>query len=149
MDVHLPAELERLVQDKVASGRYRSADDVISTALRALEEQDLALDARAQAFKAEIERRVIDAIGSLDQGQNSQAIHPGRHPSRDDIPPAQNADTPPDLQERIRSRIERVTLERVAIRIALSHDTDQEAEAKVLTIPWAAPSPYRRREIIR
>lgn len=58
MDVHLPAELERLVQDKVASGRYRSADDVISTALRAFEEQDLALDARAQAFKAEIERRL-------------------------------------------------------------------------------------------
>jgi antitoxin ParD1/3/4 len=58
MNVHLPAELERLVQDKVASGRYRSADDVISTALRALEEQDLALDARAQAFKAEIERRL-------------------------------------------------------------------------------------------
>ena len=58
MDVHLPAELERLVQDKVASGRYRSADDVISTALRALEEQDLALDTRAQAFRAEIERRL-------------------------------------------------------------------------------------------
>jgi antitoxin ParD1/3/4 len=58
MNVHLPAELERLVQDKVASGRYRSADDVISTALRALEEQDLALDTRAQAFRAEIERRL-------------------------------------------------------------------------------------------
>ncbi|HXO30642.1 MAG TPA: type II toxin-antitoxin system ParD family antitoxin [Thermoanaerobaculia bacterium] len=58
MDVHLPADLERLVQDKVASGRYRSAEDVISTALRALEEQDLALDARALAFKAEIERRL-------------------------------------------------------------------------------------------
>jgi hypothetical protein len=39
-------------------------------------------------------------------------------------------------------------LERAAIRIALSHDTDQEREVKVLTIPWAAPSPYRRREII-
>jgi antitoxin ParD1/3/4 len=58
MDVHLPADLERLVRDKVASGRYRSADDVISTALRAFEEQDLALDARAQAFKAEIDRRL-------------------------------------------------------------------------------------------
>jgi antitoxin ParD1/3/4 len=58
MDVHLPAELERLVHDKVASGRYRSADDVISTALRALEEQDLALDARAQALKTEIGRRL-------------------------------------------------------------------------------------------
>ena len=102
----------------------------------------------ARVSAPEIESRVIEAIGSLDQGQNSQAIHPGRHPARDDIPPAQNADTPPDHHERIRSRIERVTLERAAIRIALSHDTDQEAEAKVLTIAWAAPSPYRRREII-
>jgi antitoxin ParD1/3/4 len=58
MDVHLPAELERLVEDKVASGRYRSAAEVIGTALRALEEQDQALDARAQAFKTEIERRL-------------------------------------------------------------------------------------------
>ncbi|HEV3075560.1 MAG TPA: type II toxin-antitoxin system ParD family antitoxin [Thermoanaerobaculia bacterium] len=58
MDVHLPADLERLVQDKVTSGRYRSAEEVIRTALRALEEQDLALDARALAFKAEIGRRL-------------------------------------------------------------------------------------------
>jgi antitoxin ParD1/3/4 len=58
MDVHLPAELERLVQDQVASGRYRSATEVIGTALRTLEEQDRALDARADAFKAEIERRL-------------------------------------------------------------------------------------------
>ncbi|HVT17499.1 MAG TPA: type II toxin-antitoxin system ParD family antitoxin [Thermoanaerobaculia bacterium] len=58
MDVHLPAELERLVQDKVASGRYRSADELITTALRALEEQDRALDARAEAFRSEIERRL-------------------------------------------------------------------------------------------
>lgn len=58
MDVRLPAELERLVQDKVASGRYRSADEVISIALRTLEEQEQALDARAKAFKAEIEHRL-------------------------------------------------------------------------------------------
>jgi antitoxin ParD1/3/4 len=58
MDLHLPADLERLVQDKVASGRYHSAAEVISTALRALDEQDHALDARAQAFKTEIERRL-------------------------------------------------------------------------------------------
>jgi hypothetical protein len=102
----------------------------------------------ARVSAPEIESRVIEAIGSLDRRQNSRAIHPGRHLPRDDIPPAQNADTPPAHHERIRSRIERVTLERAAIRIALSHDTDQEAEAKVLTIPWAAPSPYRRREII-
>jgi antitoxin ParD1/3/4 len=58
MDVHLSAEVEQLLQDKVASGRYRSANDVISTALRALEQEELALEARADAFKAEIERRL-------------------------------------------------------------------------------------------
>jgi site-specific DNA recombinase len=102
----------------------------------------------ARVSASAIEGRVVDAIGGLEQGQNSQSIHPGRGPSRDDIPTGQNADTQPDNHERIRSRIERVTLERAAIRIALSHDTDQGAETKVLTIPWAAPSPYRRRELI-
>ena len=58
MDIHLPAELERLVRDQVATGRYDSADEVISTALRALEERDRALETRADAFKAEIERRL-------------------------------------------------------------------------------------------
>ncbi len=58
MNVHLSAEVEQLLQDRVASGRYRSADDLISTALQALDEQELALDARAEAFKTEIERRL-------------------------------------------------------------------------------------------
>ena len=47
-----------MVQDKVASGRYRSADEVISIALRTLEEQEQALGARAEAFKAEILHRL-------------------------------------------------------------------------------------------
>jgi antitoxin ParD1/3/4 len=58
MDVHLSGDLERLVQDKVKSGRYRSADDVISTALRTLDEWDQELDARATAFQEEIEKRL-------------------------------------------------------------------------------------------
>ena len=42
----------------------------------------------ARVSAPEIERRVIEAIGSLDQDQNSQAIHRRRHPSRDDVPPS-------------------------------------------------------------
>ena len=61
----------------------------------------------------------------------------------------ENANTPTDHREQMRSRIEHVTLERSAIRIALSHDTDLHAETKVLTVAWAEPSPYRRREIIQ
>jgi len=58
MVVHLSADLERLVQDKVASGHYRSADEVISEALQVLDERDHDLDARTTAFQAEIGRRL-------------------------------------------------------------------------------------------
>jgi site-specific DNA recombinase len=40
-------------------------------------------------------------------------------------------------------------LERGAVRIALARKDNEEGEAKVLTIAWTAPSPYRRREIIQ
>jgi|tagenome__1003787_1003787.scaffolds.fasta_scaffold20046065_2 antitoxin ParD1/3/4 len=58
MVVHLSEDLERLVQEKVDSGLYRSADEVISIALRTLDERDQDLDERATAFKEEIERRL-------------------------------------------------------------------------------------------
>ena len=58
MNVHLSEDLERLVREKVDSGLYRSADEVISTALRALEERDQELNARATAFRSEIEKRL-------------------------------------------------------------------------------------------
>lgn len=40
MNVSLTPELEDLVRDKVASGRYLSASEVIREALRLFEEQD-------------------------------------------------------------------------------------------------------------
>jgi len=40
MNVSLTRELERLVSRKVASGRYRSASEVVREALRLLEDQD-------------------------------------------------------------------------------------------------------------
>lgn len=58
MEVHLSEDLERLVQEKVESGRYRSPAEVISVALLALDERDQELDARATAFKTEIEERL-------------------------------------------------------------------------------------------
>jgi site-specific DNA recombinase len=103
----------------------------------------------ARVSAPEIESRVIQAIGGFDQEKNSHAVHGDRHPSRDDVWSAQNADTPPDHHERIRSRIERVTLEKAAIRIVLARKDNEEGEPEVLTIAWAAPSPYRRREIIQ
>jgi len=58
MVVHLSKDLERLVQEKVETGRYRSTDDVISKALHVLDERDQELDAQANAFKTEIEHRL-------------------------------------------------------------------------------------------
>lgn len=40
MNVSLTPELEALVQDKVASGRYASASEVVRDALRLLEQRD-------------------------------------------------------------------------------------------------------------
>jgi hypothetical protein len=76
---------------------------------------------------------VIEAIGSFDQNQESQAIHPRRQPSRDDVQKSQNSDTPPDYRERIRSFIERVTLESGSIRIALARKDNEEVDPNVLT----------------
>jgi putative addiction module CopG family antidote len=40
MNAHLPRELDRLVYQKVESGRYNSAGGVVREALRLLEERD-------------------------------------------------------------------------------------------------------------
>jgi site-specific DNA recombinase len=103
----------------------------------------------ARVSAPEIERRVVEAIENMDQNQESQAIPPNRRPSREDIQMTGDANTAADHHELIRSRIERITLEKVAIRIALTYGTHKESEAEILNIAWAAPSPYRRREIIQ
>jgi site-specific DNA recombinase len=119
----------------------------ISQAILRGDKANAGLVARVSA--PEIESRVIAAIGSLDEGRNSQAIHPGRHHPRDEIPAIDNTIPQSNHHERVRSRIERVTLEGDAIRIALTRNDNEDGEDKVLTIAWTAPSPYRRREIIQ
>ena len=58
MDMHFSEELERQIQKKVDSGLYRSADEVVRTALRVLDERDQELDTRATAFQEEIHKRL-------------------------------------------------------------------------------------------
>jgi antitoxin ParD1/3/4 len=55
MNVDLTPQLEELVRQKVASGLYTSATEVIQEALRLLEEQD-----RLRNFKLESLRRDIE-----------------------------------------------------------------------------------------
>ncbi len=66
MNVSLTTELEKLVSDKVESGRYSSASEVVREALRLLEERDHARAAQLAGFNQELGRR----LGGLDRGQH-------------------------------------------------------------------------------
>jgi antitoxin ParD1/3/4 len=65
MNVNLTPELEQLVHNKVQTGRYNSASEVVREALRLMEEQDKlkTLD------KDEIRRMIDEGFESLKQGK--------------------------------------------------------------------------------
>jgi len=65
MNVSLTPELENFVHDKVTSGRYTSASEVVREALRLLEDHDHARAAQLEEFRAEVDRR----LASLDAGK--------------------------------------------------------------------------------
>jgi antitoxin ParD1/3/4 len=65
MNVSLTPELERFVQEKVHSGRYTSASEVVREALRLLEEHEQIRMAQLAEFREEIARR----LASLDRGE--------------------------------------------------------------------------------
>jgi antitoxin ParD1/3/4 len=72
MNVSLTPELEKFVQEKVASGRYTSASEVVREALRLLERKEQRLEEREQAlraFGAELDRRIAE----LDRGEGIPA----------------------------------------------------------------------------
>ena len=57
MNVSLTPELERFVQEKVHSGRYISASEVVREALRLLEEHEKVRAAQLAEFREESDRR--------------------------------------------------------------------------------------------
>ena len=65
MNVSLTPELEQLVAEKVQSGRYSSASEVIREALRLLEEHDELRQKRLADVRDKIDR----GLRQLDQGQ--------------------------------------------------------------------------------
>ncbi len=67
MNVSLPPELERLVNEKVASGLYDSASDVVRDALRLLRERD---EVRSLAL-TELRKDVMAGVEELDQGESA------------------------------------------------------------------------------
>jgi hypothetical protein len=49
----------------------------------------------------------------------------------------------------IRNLIDRVVISHATIRIQLSELAEENDGARILTLPWTRPSPYRKRDIIQ
>lgn len=73
MNISLSKELEQLIQDKVKSGRYLSASEVVGEALRLLDERDSLRDSSAsrdqKARLAELKAKIREGIEELDRGE--------------------------------------------------------------------------------
>jgi antitoxin ParD1/3/4 len=65
MNVSLTPELEELVHDKVKSGRYLSASEVVREGLRLLEERDRLYKARL----AELQKEITIGVEEADRGE--------------------------------------------------------------------------------
>ena len=65
VNVNLTPELEKLVHNKVRSGRYNSASEVVREALRFLEERDQIRKFQIQ----ELRKRIQEGLVSLERGK--------------------------------------------------------------------------------
>lgn len=65
MPLSLNPELERLIEEKVESGEYDSADDVVSDAMRLLSQRDVEEGAKLDALRAGIDA----AIAEVERGE--------------------------------------------------------------------------------
>lgn len=65
VNVSLTPELEELIQERVRSGRYTSASEVVREALRLLQDRDELRQLRL----AELRTKVAAGLDSLDRGQ--------------------------------------------------------------------------------
>jgi antitoxin ParD1/3/4 len=65
MNVSLTPELDRFIQEKVASGRYASASEVVREALRLLAERDAEVSAKLAWLREQIDH----GFAQLDAGE--------------------------------------------------------------------------------
>jgi antitoxin ParD1/3/4 len=65
MNVSLTKELEKLVNDKVQSGFYHTASEVIREGLRLLEERDRLYQLRLKELRADVKK----GVDQLDRGE--------------------------------------------------------------------------------
>ena len=65
MNVHLTPELETLVQNKVKTGRYNSASEVVREALRLFEQRERIRELQVR----ELRKRINEGWASLSRGE--------------------------------------------------------------------------------
>ena len=70
MNVSLGMQWEQFVADKVQSGRYQTASEVLRDGLRLLEQRERTLDRVSFGTKAELEQRLQAGLDQLDAGRS-------------------------------------------------------------------------------
>ena len=73
MNISLPPELENLVNEKVKSGLYNSASEVIRESLRLLQEQDMLKQIR----RDELRREIMLGVEQIRNGEYTEIKSPG------------------------------------------------------------------------
>lgn len=64
MDITLHPEQARLIQERLKTGRYKTVEEVIGTALYLLEERD-----QDEEWIEEMRKKIEEGIASLDRGE--------------------------------------------------------------------------------
>lgn len=74
MNVSLTPELENIVDQKVKSGQYNSASEVVREGLRLLQQRDDMREAKLNALRAEIQKGIDDLeAGRIYDGPTAMA----------------------------------------------------------------------------
>jgi hypothetical protein len=120
----------------------------VSRALLKGRKQDAGSVTRVPA--AEIEKRVMEAVRSVTPAPARSITLAGAGPiARSDGAMVSSRRGAPELDVELLAAIERVTIRRTAIEIALTDTVAAESQDRFLTVPWTPPSPTRRREIVQ
>ncbi|NWF85630.1 MAG: type II toxin-antitoxin system ParD family antitoxin [Bryobacteraceae bacterium] len=61
MNVHLPSELEQLVQSKVQFGRYNSASEAVRETLRLMDQRDELRAIQIQELRSRMDRTLAES----------------------------------------------------------------------------------------
>lgn len=72
--IHLSEYYEKLIQEQILSGRYDSESDVIKSALRIFEKEEI----RARSLLSELEKgEKSEKIRDFDRNKNLKELHQG------------------------------------------------------------------------